>query len=64
MLEQMKEKVTIKQIGNSAAIFLDKGALKVYDIKIGSDLEIEYKYPKIILKKWDETEVHDDDTKK
>jgi len=64
MLDQMKEKVIIKQIGNSAAIFLDKGALKVYDFKIGSELEIEYKYPKIILKKWDENEAHEDENKK
>ncbi len=48
MLEQMKEKVTIKQIGNSAAILLNKGSLKVYDLQIGSELEIEYKYPRII----------------
>jgi antitoxin component of MazEF toxin-antitoxin module len=64
MLEQMKEKVTIKQIGNSAAIFLDKGSLKVYDLKIGSDLEIEYKYPKIILKKWEDTKDDESDDKK
>lgn len=56
MIKSMKEKVVIKQIGNSAAIFLDKGSLKVYDLKTGSALEIDYKYPKIILKKWDETD--------
>lgn len=64
MLELMKEKVTIKQIGNSAAIFLDKGSLKVYDLRIGSELEIEYKFPKIILKKWEDKKDGDEDEDK
>lgn len=63
MLVEMKEKVTIKQIGNSAAIFLDKGSLKVYDLKIGSDLEIEYKFPKIILQKRKDNKEGEEDEK-
>ncbi len=55
MLEQMKEKAILRKIGNSSALILSKGALKVYDLKYGDAVEVDYKYPKIIIKKWAET---------
>ena len=51
MLLDMSDKSKIKLIGNSAAVFLDKGSLKVYGLKTGDDVDIEYKYPRIIIKK-------------
>ncbi len=47
----MAEKTTIKKFGSSAGILLDKGALKVYGLEIGSEIEIDYKFPIIVIKK-------------
>lgn len=63
MIEQMKEKAILRKIGNSSALILNKGALKVYDLKYGDAVEVDYKYPKIILKKWEE-KTSDKDEKK
>lgn len=48
----MPERTTIKKIGNSAGIILDKGALKVYNLAIGDDIELDYKFPVITIKRW------------
>jgi antitoxin component of MazEF toxin-antitoxin module len=64
MVEQMKEKAILRKIGNSSALILSKGALKVYDLKYGDAVEVDYKYPKIILKKWEDNEGNKDDDKK
>ena len=63
MIEQMKEKAILRKIGNSSALILNKGALKVYDLKYGDAVEVEYKFPRIILKKWEE-KTSDNDEKK
>ena len=63
MIEHMKEKAILRKIGNSSALILNKGALKVYDLKYGDAVEVEYKFPRIILKKWEE-KTSDNDEKK
>jgi len=63
MIEQMKEKAILRKIGNSSALILNKGALKVYDLKYGDAVEVDYKYPKIILKKWEEKKSDGDEKK-
>ncbi len=45
------EKSTIKERGNSICITLKRDALKVYGLDVGSKIEIEYKYPEIIIRK-------------
>jgi antitoxin component of MazEF toxin-antitoxin module len=64
MITQMKEKATLRQVGNSTALTLKKSVLLVYNLKAGDDVEINYEYPTIIIKKWEETEAHKDDDKK
>ncbi len=59
-MEQMKEKAFLRKIGSSSALILNKGALKVYDLKYGDAVEVEYRYPKIILKKWEDEENKND----
>lgn len=64
MITQMKEKATLRQVGNSTALTLKKSVLLVYNLQAGDDVEINYEYPTIIIKKWEKTEEHkDDDTK-
>ena len=45
------EQSILKKIGNSVGVYLDRGVLeKVYGITVGSLIEIDYKYPNIIIK--------------
>jgi antitoxin component of MazEF toxin-antitoxin module len=64
MIEPMKEKAFLRKIGSSSALILSKGALKVYNLKYGDAVEVDYKYPKIILKKWEDTKEGESDDKK
>lgn len=63
MVELMKEKAILRKIGNSSALILNKGALKVYNLKYGDAIEVDYKFPKIILKKWEEDKKSESDEK-
>ncbi len=45
------EKSTIKLRGNSVSVTLKRDALKVYGLDVGSEIEIEYRYPEIIIRK-------------
>jgi antitoxin component of MazEF toxin-antitoxin module len=47
----MHEKIQIRKIGNSGGIILNKGVLQVYNLKIGDEIEIDFQYPEIILRK-------------
>ncbi len=47
----MKEISQIKKYGGSLVIQLDRGALKVYNLKEDSKIEIEYNYPEITIRK-------------
>lgn len=41
----------VKKVGSSLAVYLDRGALeKVYDLSAGSEIEIIYDYPRIIIR--------------
>jgi antitoxin component of MazEF toxin-antitoxin module len=44
------EKRQIKRCGSSLAVMLNRGSLEVYDLKEGSDVEVHYEYPVIIIK--------------
>ncbi len=46
----MTEKITIRKIGNSGGIILNKGVLQAYNLKIGDVIEIDFQYPDIILR--------------
>ncbi len=45
------DKSKIKKFGNSLVVILDRGALKVYNLKEDDNIEIEYKFPEIIIRK-------------
>ncbi len=61
----MPEIGSLKKVGNSIAIYLDRGVLeKVYGLRVGDRIEIDYKFPKIILKKWDENKMSEGNEKK
>jgi antitoxin component of MazEF toxin-antitoxin module len=48
----MPEISLLKKVGNSIAVYLDRGVIeKVYGLKVGDPIEINYKFPKIILNK-------------
>lgn len=49
----MKEITEIKKYGGSLVLVLDRGAMRVYDLEEGSHVEVDYKYPEIIIRKVD-----------
>ncbi len=64
MITQMKEKATLRQVGNSTALTLKKSVLLVYNLKAGDDVEINYEYPCIIIKRWEDNKEGESDDKK
>ncbi len=45
------EQSIVKRIGSSIGVYLDRGVLeKVYGLTVGSPIEIDYKYPNIIIR--------------
>ncbi len=54
MIQRMKERATLRQVGNSTALTLKKPILLVYNLQAGDDVEVNYEYPYIIIKKWED----------
>jgi antitoxin component of MazEF toxin-antitoxin module len=46
----MKKKTKLIKQGGSLACVLSKKALEVYGLGEGSEVEIEYEYPKIVIR--------------
>jgi antitoxin component of MazEF toxin-antitoxin module len=47
----MSDKIQIIRVGNSAGIVLNKGVMQSYNLQVGDELEIDFRYPEIILRK-------------
>lgn len=47
----MPENIQIRKIGNSGGIILNKGVLQAYNLKVGDEIEIDFQYPEIVLRK-------------
>jgi antitoxin component of MazEF toxin-antitoxin module len=54
LINIMADKIQIRKLGNSGGVILNKGVLQAYNLKIGDEIEIEFKYPEIILRRKDD----------